>query len=571
VRRRLALAVGSGLAAVAILVVAALVMSDVVASVFLGGTGLVAVAPALAALAALAVARAVFLGCQDMLAQRASDRLRRRLRTDLSDRVFDMGPAYTSTEHSGELVAVMTGGLDAIDVYVASFQPARLIAVLAPVFILVVVAVLDPPTAIVLLLTGPVLVLLLSVIGGRAGVLSERRFGELRWMSAFFLDLLQGLSTLKMFGRSAEQVTSIRDVSRRFGETTMEVLRTAFQTALVLEWGAAVAMAVVAVEVSLRLMTGSIGFERALAVLIICPEFFFPLRQLAVRYHTGSAGRTASERIQTILGDTQGTGPAPADRRVGHGQRRVEAPTIVLEDVSLTYPGRDVPALADLSLTIGPGRRTALVGTTGAGKSTVIGLLMRFVDPDRGRVLVDGVDLSTIDIATWRSMVAWVPQAPHLFHGTVADNLRLGRSDATPEAMVRAAVDADAHAFILGLPGGYDAPIGEDGIRLSGGQRQRLALARAILRDTPFIVLDEPTAHLDDRSEAAVVATLERMSRTRTILIVSHRPRLAATAETVAVLEKGRVIESGPLGDLLAREGPFRRLMTDPELDGSVR
>jgi ATP-binding cassette subfamily C protein CydD len=382
------------------------------------------------------------------------------------------------------------------------------------------------------------------------------------------------MATLKMFGRSAEQVETIRVVSRRFGDTTMEVLRTAFQTALVLEWGAAVAMAVVAVEVSLRLMAGAIEFERALAVLIVTPEFFLPLRNLAIRYHSGAAGRTAAERVFALLDEAPpGHRPAAVPAQLGGvaGPTTADlvaapadpaptaAPALVFDEVTYAYPDRD-PVLRGLSFEVPAGSLTVLAGPTGAGKSTALGLLLRFIEPDGGSILVDGRPLAAIDPAAWRAALGWVPQRAHLFHGSVADNLRLARPDATLEELRAAAEAADADGFIRALPGGYDAPIGEDGLRLSGGQRQRLAIARALLRDAPLVLLDEPTSHLDPSSERALLDSLERLGGRVTVLAVSHRIRLAEAAALVVVVDDGRVVERGRSAELLGRDGPFRRL-----------
>src|SRR6478736_5390494 len=309
-RGLLGLGIASGFLAAAIVVGQAWLTSIVVAGVFLGGGSLATVATPLAAIAVLAVVRAGFLLAADGLAQRASASIKGTLRADLTAQLFALGPAWTGRERSGELSSMLTDGLASIDAYVTSFQPARALAAAVPLLVLAVVLVLDPPTTLVLLFTGPILVLLLGFIGGRARVITEQRFAEVRWLSAFFLDMLGGLATLKMFGRSREQVDTIRDISRRYGDTTMEVLRTAFQTSLVLEWGGAVAVALVAVEISLRLMSGAIAFDRALAVLIIVPEFFLPLRTLATRYHTGAAGRAVAERITAILDE-----PLPAHGR----------------------------------------------------------------------------------------------------------------------------------------------------------------------------------------------------------------------------------------------------------------
>ncbi len=575
-RGLLGLGIASGFVAAAIVVGQAWLTSVVVAGVFLGGGSLATVATPLVAIAVLAVVRAGFLLAADGLAQRASARIKGTLRADLTAQLFALGPAWTGRERSGELSSVLTDGLASIDAFVTSFQPARALAGAVPLLVLAVILVIDPPTTLVLLFTGPILVLLLGFIGGRARAITEQRFAEVRWLSAFFLDMLGGLATLKMFGRSREQVDTIRDISRRYGDTTMEVLRTAFQTSLVLEWGGAVAVALVAVEISLRLMDGSIEFGRALAVLIIVPEFFLPLRTLATRYHSGAAGRAVAERAFAILdepsasrgvvaaadaGATAHRSPRPMRRRAVAGAPVPTDGAIRFEAVSFTYPGRAEPALDRLDLRIPPAGVVALVGATGAGKSTLASLLLRFIEPDAGAILVGDTPLAAIDPSAWRARLTWVPQRPHLFHGTVADTIRLARPDATDEAVAAAAREAGADAFIATLPGGYATPVGEDGVRLSGGQRQRLAIARAFLADARLVILDEATSHLDPASESGIRDAVERLAATRAVLVVSHRLRFVDTADLVVVLDRGRVVETGSPAELAGRDGPYRRLL----------
>jgi ATP-binding cassette subfamily C protein CydD len=554
-----------GFVAALIVLGQAYLMSVVVAGVFLGGGSLASAGGPLLAIALLAIVRAPLLLAADGLAQSASSRIKTALRADLTTHLFALGPAWTGRERSGELSSVLTDGLAAVDAYVTSFQPARALAGAVPLLVLIAVLIVDPPTTLVLLFTGPILVLLLGFIGGRARAITERRFAEVRWLSAFFLDMLRGLPTLKMFGRSAEQVATIRAISRQYGDTTKDELRTAFQTSLVLEWGAAVAVALVAVEISLRLMAGSIEFDRALAVLIIVPEFFLPLRSLATRYHSGAAGRAVAERAFAILDE-----PLPPVRgaAVDGADEPVPAAGVIRFDaVTVVYPGRTEPAIDRLDLAIPSRGLVALVGATGAGKSTIASLLLRFIEPGSGTILVGEVPLTRIDLAAWRASVAWVPQRPHLFHGTVADNIRLARPAATDDEVAAAAREAGADAFIAAMPAGYGTPVGEGGLRLSGGQRQRLAIARAFLADARLVILDEATSHLDAASETGIRDAVARLAESRTVLVVAHRLRLVDAADLVVVLDRGRIVETGSPAVLAGRDGPYRRLLSAAAAD----
>jgi thiol reductant ABC exporter CydD subunit len=488
-----------------------------------------------------------------------------RLRARLTQHLFALGPAHIHTERSGELVSTLVEGVEALDEYLTQYQPARLLAGLVPSLVVLAVLLLDPWTVLVLLFAGPMLVLMLALIGGRTRELNERRFRELSWMSAHFLDMLQGLPTLKMFGRSKEQVETIDEISRQFGDTTMGVLRTAFQTSLVLEWAAVAGTAFVAVEVSLRLMHGMLPFDRALTVLLLAPEFFLPLRQLGLKYHAGTAGKAAAQRIFAILdtpASAQASSPPPTGGAMGMLPRRFD---IQCAGVQYAYQGGQRPALQGLTLTVPHGQTVALVGPSGAGKTTVANLLLRFVEPDAGAIFVGGMPLRDLDRAAWRTLVGWVPQHPYLFHGTIADNIRLARPDAGAAEIEAAARAAHAHEFIQALPHGYDTPINERGTRLSGGQRQRLAIARALLKDAPVLILDEATSHLDAESEALIHDALLRLMRGRTVLIIAHRLTMVYRADQIVVLDQGRVVESGSHRALLAAGGLYRTLVATYE------
>jgi len=595
-RRLVILASACGAAAALLFIGQALALSQVVQLIFLDRRLLADVLPLLGLMLLFILGRAALLGLADSLAQRSASHLKADLRGRLVDQLLRLGPAYTTAERSGELANAVIAGVETLDEYTAQYLPARTLAIVVPALVFVVVLILDPWSTIVLLFAGPMLLLIMALIGGRTQAITQRRFAEMSWMSAFFLDMLQGLPTLKLYGRSREQSANILAISRQFGSTTMDVLRTAFQSSLVMEWAATAATAMVALETSLRLMNGTLPFNRALAVILLTPEFFLPLRQMAMKYHAGTQGKAAGERLLAIL-DTepkvaggqvageqvaggqvaggqvaggqvaggqvaggQAAGGQVAGGQVAGGRWRVGG-DIVLEEVYLAYEGGERPALNGFSLTLPAGKTVALVGPTGAGKSTVACLLLRFLAPDQGRITAGGRPLATIDPEAWRAQVAWVSQRPHLFHGSVVENLRLARPAASMSQIVVAAQAAQAHDFIQALPQGYETGVGEGGSRLSGGQRQRLAIARAYLKDAPYLILDEATANLDATSEEAVREALRRLARGRTVLIIAHRLQMAQDAHLVAVVDGGRVVEQGPHRQLLASGARYRQLV----------
>ena len=563
-------AVIAGLLAGALFIVQAILISEIVNRVFLLNQGLAIAAPLLILAILLLIMRSGFIWLQEIWGQHSASKVKDYWSKRLINHIFQLGPQYTEKESSGELVHTLVGGIETFDEAITRYLPAKALAVLVPGLVFLVVLIIDPWTTLVYLFAGPMLILLLALIGGQTKQIQERRFAELGWMSAFFLDILQGLPTLKMFGRSQEQTDNIREISQQYGSTTMEVLRTAFQTSLVMEWSATAATALVALEVSLRLINDLMPFNIALAVLLLTPEFFLPIRQYALTYHAGAQSKAAARRIFAII-DT----PAAQHRTVP-----IDSSISVIDQipkdsysqndlhfqaVSYAYESERLPALKKFSLTIPHGRTAALVGSTGAGKSTVASLLLRFIEPDEGSIQVGSTPLAQIAPHLWRRSIAWVPQRPHLFYGSAADNIRLARPEATDEEIILAAQAAHADDFIRAMPQGYATPIGEQGIRLSGGQRQRIAIARAFLKDAPLLILDEVTSHLDETNEALLGETLQRLMHGRTVLIIAHRLSLAVQAQQIVLMEKGQILAGGSHKELLDGSSRYRQLYNQYE------
>lgn len=522
------------MAAAAAAIAQAALLSRVVAGGFLGHQRLPGLAAALAALAGAAALRAGCIVVLEVVAQRASGGVKRELRLRLAAKLFEVGPLAIREQRTGELASILAEGVDALDGYLGQALPQLALAVLAPALVLVVYLVLDPLSALAVLLIAPFIPCLTALIGLKTRDLMDRRWTELARMSAHFLDMLQGLPTLKLFGQSQAQSDGIARISRRYGRSTMDVLRVAFQSSLVLDLAATMGVALVAIEVGTRLLLRSLPFERAFFLLLLAPEFFLPLRQLGLVHHARQAAVAAAQRTFAFLDM-----PTRAPRRNDAGAPP-DCFDICLTGVAYTPPTRHDPALVDVSLLLRQGTTTALVGPTGAGKSTVASLLLGFAAPDRGTITIGGRPFSDLDSSDWRRLVAWVPQGPHLFHGTITDNVRLGRPTAGQDEVQAAARAAEADEFIRDLPMGYETQVGEGGAALSGGQRQRVALARAFLLDRPVVILDEPTVHLDRQTAARVRRAIIGYCQRRTALVITHDMELAALTDQLVHLDGGR-------------------------------
>ncbi|NJP53131.1 thiol reductant ABC exporter subunit CydD [Streptomyces sp. SBST2-5] len=540
--------VGLGAVGAGLVIAQAMLIAETVVGAFQHGRSAGDLATPLVLLAAVAVGRALTGWLTELAAHRASAAVKSELRGRLLERATALGPGWLAGQRTGSLVALATRGIDALDDYFSRYLPQLGLAVVVPVAVLARIVTEDWVSAAIIVGTLPLIPVFMVLIGWATQSRMDRQWRLLSRLSGHFLDVVAGLPTLKVFGRAKAQAESIRRITAEYRRATMRTLRIAFISSFALELLATLSVALVAVTIGMRLVHGELDLYTGLVILILAPEAYLPLRQVGAQYHAAAEGLAAAEEIFGVL-ET----PAPETKGAP-----VPAGAVSFEGVTVRYPGRSTDAVTDVSFTLEPGETVALVGPSGAGKSTLLNVLLGFVRPDAGRVCIGGTDLTGLDRAEWHRRVAWVPQRPQLFAGTVAENVRLARPDADDDAVRRALRDAGAWDFVAALPEGVHTPLGEDGAGLSAGQRQRLALARAFLADRPVLLLDEPTAALDGATEAEVVAAIRRLAAGRTVLLVVHRPALLTLADHVVRLtEPGAA--AGPVpaqGTAAAPAGP---------------
>jgi len=438
-------------------------------------------------------------------------------------------PAGLDAQDDAELAVAAVAGIDALETVFARLLPQLVLAAVVPAAVLVLVAAIDPLSALLMLVTLPLVPVFMWLIGRTTERRALARWQELSLLSSHFLDVVKGLPTLRAFNRGEAQAERIDRVGERYRKATMETLRLAFLSGAVLDLAATLGVALIAVTVGVRLVEGDIGFEAALTVLLLAPELYLPLRNLASQFHAGADGTAVAGRLLDAATPPAIPMAAPSPSPA--------AATVRFDGVSFRYPRAGRAALEQVGLELVPGETVALVGSSGSGKSTIARLLLRLAEPSEGRILAGGTDIAGCDPDQWRRGIAWLPQHPTLLHGSIADNIRLGAPDAADELVRDAAEAAGAAEFISELPAGYETTVGDGGRPLSAGETQRIALARALLRDAPLLILDEPTANLDPASAELVRAAVDRCRQGRTVLVIAHDDELASRADRVVRLE----------------------------------
>jgi ATP-binding cassette, subfamily C, bacterial CydD len=534
--RRFLLAAGLlGLVSAACIVTQAVALGRIVAGLFLGHERIETVEPELVALAAATVVRAAIAWTLESGGRIAAFAVARELRAKLLSHLLAARPGGVPEMPAGELAAAAVGGLAALDPYFARFLPQLVLSAIVPASIFAWVVWHDVVSAVVMALTLPLIPIFGALIGKVTEERTLRRFATLSHLSAHFLDVVRGLPTLRAFGRGRSQSAAIGAVSDAYRLETMATLRIGFLSALVLELAATMSTAVIAAEIGIRLVGGGIALAPALAVLVLAPEYYGPLRNAAAQFHASANGLAAARRVFALLD------LPPAVRVPEHplGAPDLRTAAIRLERVTLRYPGRAAPALLGLTAVVEPGEHVAVAGTSGAGKTSLLALLLRLLEPSAGRIVAGGVDLACVDPDAWRSGVAWLPQRPRLAAGTVRSALG-DRSDAE---LWRALELAAAASVVAALPAGLDAVLGER-TPLSAGEIRRLALARALAAGRPLLLLDEPTTHLDAAGAAAVTRAIAELPRDTTVVFATHDARLVESADRVIDLGARSALEA---------------------------
>src|SRR5712671_1405217 len=568
-RGRIGLAILIGLLAAGFGIARFALLGALLARVF-SGEGFAIIAILAGGVAAAVLLRALLDHARTVIAHNNASRVQEALRGRLYDKIAELGPAWFAGERTGGVMLSLVDGVEQLQSFFGQYLPQVSVAALTPLAIFGFIVWWDAPVAGVMLVGALVTLVAPMVFNEMEGGRGRERHEAMKGFGSDFLDAVQGLPTLKAFGQSTAYGRRLAERARQLSDSTMRVLSTSVMTRGITDCAIAIGAAAALALGVWRVSNGVMTIEALLIVLMAGTEVFRPLRDLRAVLHQGMVGQSAAAGIQALLaaeplvpatGRTAGVSPA-LGRRDGSGPEQPRlAPTIAFEDVHFAYPGGRQAAHDGLSFAVAAGEKIGIVGPSGSGKSSIARLLLRLFDPQSGAVRIGGRDIRTLDPEEVRAQIAIVHQDTYLFHGTVEENLRLGKPDATPAELEEAARDANAHEFIRQLPRGYQTVIGERGVNLSGGQRQRLAIARALLRDSPILVLDEALSSVDAENEAVIQEALDRLAKGRTTLILAHRLSSVIGAERILVLDHGRVVESGRHAELIRRDGPYRRLM----------
>ena len=534
-RRVAGIALAVAALSAALVVVQAVALADVVERSLLHHAPLGDVVPAIVLVGLAILARAAVGGAGDLAAHGAADRVVARLRGQLLRHALTLGPSWLAGERHGELSLTATRGLRSLHTYFARYLPQAASAAVIPVLLLAWVATQDWLSFVVVIALVLAVPLTMIYFGREATRRSERQWRRLGSLAGRFLQLVEGLPTLRAFRREEQGRREVAEATEGVRTASMRTLRVAFLSALSMDMIAGFGVGFVAMVLGLRLLWGELSLQTAMAVLLVAPEIFIPLRRAGAEFHASTEGQAAAARVLEVLGTPAPTETAPGAAPPG-AARSGGAVRLDVEDLRVGYEHRDRPALTSLSLHAAPCARVALTGPSGSGKSTVLAALLRFVEPSAGTLSLDGRPSTALTSAQWRGHFSWLPQRPHLFNATMAQNLRLGAPDASDGDLLDVLAAVGLSELLGNLPAGLGTALGHDGLTLSSGERQRVALARALLCPAPILLLDEPTASLDPPTVARLVPAIDPWLEGRTVVVAAHEPVLLPRFDTVVTL-----------------------------------
>jgi ATP-binding cassette subfamily C protein CydD len=558
------IAVGLGLSGGVLLIFQARFLARIIHGAFMENRSIDVLMPLFSLLVGIVILRSLLGWAREVCGFHAGAKIRQEVRMALLEHIFSLGPAFTSRQSTGALASTALEQVEGLHDFYAFYIPQLALAVMIPAAILAFVFPYSWAAGTLLLITAPLIPLFMILVGMGAESISQRHFQALARMSAYFLDVLQGLPTLKLFDRSKGVEKTIAKISNNYRIKTMAVLRVAFLSSAVLEFFSSVSLALVAIFLgmsylgyfSFGLYGKPLSLELGFFILLLAPDFYLQLRELGTHYHARAEAAGAAEEILKIISVAR-----PEAQTELTASLKTDVIHIQCRDVCLGYDNGRLPALRGASFDLKTGEQVTLVGASGAGKTTILNLLLGFLRPDKGRILVNEIPLAALPRDSWRARIAWIGQQPVLFHGTIKENILLGRPHASAGEIEQAACRAGVLDFSVALPEGLDTLVGEQGQGLSRGQAQRVALARAFVKDAPILLLDEPTAGLDVENEMLVIRALKEFCRDRTVLTLTHRLVNIKQADRILVLDNGSVVEQGTYLELMAAGGVFRQLV----------
>lgn len=560
VKLKFVFSIASGLFVAISTIFLALLLSKIINAVFLLNQSLREVSFLILLFVSIAALKAFLVWAEQYFSSGVVSYIKTMFRKDIYDHIKKIGALDLKSESTGELTNTLINGVDRLEEYFLKFLPQIFLSVFTPILILIFVFPLDWLTGIIFIVTAPIIPIFMFLIGSIAEKMNQKQWQTLSRMSAYFLDVLQGLVTLKLFNKTNQALNNIAKISESFRIRTLNVLKIAFLSALVLEVAATISVAVIAVEIGLRLLSGNFVFTDALFILIIAPEFYLPFRMLGTSYHAGMDGVSSFERINNLLNQQS------SNLKISSSNNNEEFifsgnDQIILKNISYTYTDRTTKALDNVSFIIKPKTITALVGLSGSGKTTLMNILLRFIIQNEGEILIGKKNLQTFNENKWRNNISWMPQNPHLFTKSILENINIAKNDASLDEVIESAKKAKIHDFISSLPDTYNFVPGEQGTKLSGGQIQRIALARAYLRNTPLLFIDEPTANLDPIVEDEITQDMYNLFSGKTVIIIAHRLNTIKKADNIILMNEGKIIESGNHNELLSGNSYYKKLI----------